>query len=192
MTRPRGRPPQPRAMSSAKEPVGMTFTSGAGWSSPRRMIEPLPNCFSIVLTASSIAFSRLLLSAIGVLAVFVGFYLPGLTFRSGKSHPELGHVLGTRGLCETFVEDHLADPRASEVGLLPRREHLVGAPPLLHAPDRDVRLERSRLARVAELGHLAVDAVGERREDAGQIGEPDPQDARAPVAGKAARAARLE
>src|SRR5215468_5408643 len=113
-------------MSSARDPVGMTFTSGAGWSSPRRMIEPLPNCFSIVLTASSIAFSRLL-SAIGVLAVFVGFYLPGLTFRSPKCHPKLSHVLGTSRFCETFIQHDLADPRGAEVGLLEGPEDLLGS-----------------------------------------------------------------
>src|SRR5688572_13601557 len=56
--RPRGRPPQPSATSSPMEPVGMTLISGGASSAPSRMIDPLPNCFSIVLTASSIALSR--------------------------------------------------------------------------------------------------------------------------------------
>ena len=45
-TRPRGRPPMPRARSSASAPVGMASMSMWRFS-PIRMIEPLPNCFSI-------------------------------------------------------------------------------------------------------------------------------------------------
>src|SRR5688572_28875564 len=56
--RPRGSPPTPRAMSSPSEPVGTTFTSGGAISSPRRMMLPFPNCFSMVETASSMALSR--------------------------------------------------------------------------------------------------------------------------------------
>src|SRR5688500_4535860 len=57
MTRPRGRPPTPSAMSSAMEPVGMTaiWTTGR---SPRRITEPLPNCLSICARARSSALSR--------------------------------------------------------------------------------------------------------------------------------------
>src|SRR6187200_1468170 len=58
MIRPRGRPPTPSAMSSPSEPVGTTRTSGGASPSPRRMMLPLPNCFSIVETASSMALSR--------------------------------------------------------------------------------------------------------------------------------------
>src|SRR5438128_1959149 len=56
--RPRGTPPTPSARSSETEPVemaGMSCTSGS--STPSRMTEPLPNCFSMAETASSIAFS---------------------------------------------------------------------------------------------------------------------------------------
>src|SRR6185295_1248111 len=45
-------------MSRPSAPVGTTFTSGGALSSPRRMMLPLPNCFSIVDTARSIALSR--------------------------------------------------------------------------------------------------------------------------------------
>src|SRR4051794_17491104 len=57
MTRPRGRPPTPSAMSSAMDPVGMTaiWTTGR---SPRRITEPLPNCLSICARARSSALSR--------------------------------------------------------------------------------------------------------------------------------------
>src|SRR5919106_2695969 len=44
--RPRGTPPTPRARSSATEPVETAGTFCAS-RSPRRMIEPRPNCFSI-------------------------------------------------------------------------------------------------------------------------------------------------
>ena len=47
----------PSATSSAIEPVGIT-SIGARASSPRRMTEPLPNCFSIWASATSSAFSR--------------------------------------------------------------------------------------------------------------------------------------
>src|SRR3984893_2356191 len=58
MTRPRGMPPTPSAMSSPKEPVGMESTSYVAPASPRRMTEPLPNCFSIWLNAAARAFLR--------------------------------------------------------------------------------------------------------------------------------------
>src|SRR5713226_2904788 len=58
MTRPRGMPPTPSARSRETEPVemaAMSWTSGS--STPSRITEPLPNCFSMAETASSIAFS---------------------------------------------------------------------------------------------------------------------------------------
>jgi hypothetical protein len=39
-------------MSKPREPVGTTRTSGAGISSPSRMMLPLPNCFSMVDTVT--------------------------------------------------------------------------------------------------------------------------------------------
>ena len=50
----------PSAMSSGSAPVGITLMSPVD-SLPsllRRMMEPLPNCFSIVARARSIAASR--------------------------------------------------------------------------------------------------------------------------------------
>ena len=56
--RPRGKPPTPSAMSREMAPVETAATSFTIASSlPRRMIEPLPNAFSMDETASSIAFS---------------------------------------------------------------------------------------------------------------------------------------
>ena len=48
----------PSAMSKPKEPVEMTAMSLIKPPSPSFMIDPLPNCFSIWLTARSIAFCR--------------------------------------------------------------------------------------------------------------------------------------
>src|SRR5580704_11435263 len=53
ITRPRGKPPTPRAASIEMEPVGITFTGTSTSRFPRRMIEPLPYCFSICAIARS-------------------------------------------------------------------------------------------------------------------------------------------
>ena len=57
-TRPRGKPPTPRAASNEIDPVGITAIGTIASFDPNRMIEPLPNCFSICETASSIALPR--------------------------------------------------------------------------------------------------------------------------------------
>ena len=57
MIRPRGKPPIPKATSSAMDPVGIT-SIGARPSSPSRMTDPLPNCRSICDRAVSRARSR--------------------------------------------------------------------------------------------------------------------------------------
>ena len=62
MTRPRGRPPTPRAMSRGSAPVGMAAIFIDSFS-PMRIIEPLPNCLSIWPRAMSRAFRRSLLVA---------------------------------------------------------------------------------------------------------------------------------
>jgi hypothetical protein len=55
--RPRGMPPTPIAASRLIAPVGIdsTFTF---WSAPMRMIDPLPQFFSICAMASPSAFFR--------------------------------------------------------------------------------------------------------------------------------------
>src|SRR3984885_15587418 len=58
ITRPRGMPPTPSAMSRPNEPVGIESTSYVAPASPKRMTEPLPNCFSIWLNAAARAFLR--------------------------------------------------------------------------------------------------------------------------------------
>src|SRR6185312_2616101 len=49
----------PSAMSSVREPVDTTSTSRVAAWSPRRITEPLPNCFSIWPSAAARAFLRL-------------------------------------------------------------------------------------------------------------------------------------
>src|SRR6185369_14037281 len=58
MTRPRGNPPMPSAMSRPSEPVEIASTSYDAAASPKRMTEPLPNCFSICPSAALNAFLR--------------------------------------------------------------------------------------------------------------------------------------
>jgi len=48
----------PSAMSSPSEPVDTTSMSSATSPSASRMIEPLPNCFSICASAAARAFCR--------------------------------------------------------------------------------------------------------------------------------------
>jgi hypothetical protein len=60
-----GRPPTPRAMSSPSEPVETVWMSLSTSPSPRRMIEPLPNCFSIWESAAARALA--LLSSMGLI-----------------------------------------------------------------------------------------------------------------------------
>ena len=57
-TRPRGNPPTPNAASNEMHPVGITEMGTIASFDPSRMIEPLPNCFSICDNASSIALPR--------------------------------------------------------------------------------------------------------------------------------------
>src|SRR5581483_9736248 len=57
-TLPRGKPPTPRAASNEIAPVEMTEMGTMASLDPKRMIEPLPNCFSICEKARSIAFVR--------------------------------------------------------------------------------------------------------------------------------------
>src|SRR2546426_12130004 len=66
MTRPRGYPPTPRAASSESEPDEIASRAAVLSMPPRRMMEPLPNCFSICDTARSRALLfSVLSSAIG-------------------------------------------------------------------------------------------------------------------------------
>src|SRR5882724_8121652 len=57
-TRPRGKPPTPSAASNEIAPVGITEIGTMASFDPSRMMEPLPNCFSICANARSIALVR--------------------------------------------------------------------------------------------------------------------------------------
>src|SRR5215469_5371754 len=65
-TRPRGKPPTPRAASKEMEPVEITAMGTMASLLPSRIIEPLPNCFSIWASARSIAFAFSNLSSANV------------------------------------------------------------------------------------------------------------------------------
>src|SRR5580692_10733106 len=58
MTRPRGKPPTPRAASKEMEPVEMTEMGPMASLAPSRMTEPFPNCFSSCESAVSMALLR--------------------------------------------------------------------------------------------------------------------------------------
>src|ERR1043165_9651517 len=80
--RPRGSPPTPSATSRASAPVGTT--SICMWAfSPSRMIEPLPNCFSIWPSAISRALSRSTGTPPGLCVSFVWGKSPGAAYLRG-------------------------------------------------------------------------------------------------------------
>ena len=58
MMRPRGRPPTPSARSRPREPVDTVSMSSTSAPSAMRMMAPLPNCFSILASATLSAFLR--------------------------------------------------------------------------------------------------------------------------------------
>ena len=64
MTRPRGKPPTPRAASKEMAPVEITDMGTMASFEPSRMMEPLPNCFSICENARSTALFRSSVAAI--------------------------------------------------------------------------------------------------------------------------------
>ena len=65
ITRPRGTPPTPSAASNEMEPVEITAMGTTASLLPSRMMEPLPNCFSMPDIARSMArFFSVLSSAI--------------------------------------------------------------------------------------------------------------------------------
>ena len=70
VTRPRGIPPMPNAMSRAREPVGMHSVARESYISPRRITAPFPWSFSICPSAVSRA-SCLILFVLSVLSVLV-------------------------------------------------------------------------------------------------------------------------
>src|SRR6202040_305488 len=82
-TRPRGKPPTPRAASNEIAPVEITAMGTIASFDPNRMIDPLPNCFSICDTANSIALPRS--SAMGVWLLVVAVSASGRIIHMERS-----------------------------------------------------------------------------------------------------------
>src|SRR5712675_1428799 len=68
MMRPRGTPPTPTAASNDKEVVEMAGISEIS-RSPKRMIDPLPNLFSILSSAASMARLRSAIRSSGITGI---------------------------------------------------------------------------------------------------------------------------
>src|SRR6266849_7777427 len=198
-------PPMPRAMSRPSEPVGRQATSCDSASSPSFMMAPLPNCFSIWLTARSIARSRftsMLMShlpphdapAPGPSFPETDLLYPGARqvssrtayIFSGTGAPQgvPGHrrVHGPRRLEPALVEDDLrgrpgAERRGAR-GLDRRGERAPGAW-RAHAADGQVTPEGAPLGREAEGRQRPVDGRREPRELGDARRDAGPQDARA-------------
>src|SRR5439155_12528373 len=66
--RPRGTPPMPTAESSDKEVVDIAGISETA-RSPRRMIDPLPNLFSMLSSAASMARLRSAIRSSGITGI---------------------------------------------------------------------------------------------------------------------------
>src|SRR3954453_2541036 len=177
MTRPRGRPPMPRAMSRAIEPVGMTFMATSGLS-PRRMTEPLPNCLSIWARAMSRALSR---SSVAMMATFeVLGKLSGSTLGRGSDNSGAPADLWRTGLAvdATVGRTRVRSPgrHAARPGSPARTTHrgasaLLGGHLVLladgqpHLADRQSGVDRLRRVAAAERSEdvVARDAVGAHR-----------------------------
>src|SRR6185437_1476019 len=71
--RPRGTPPMPTAASRLKDVVEIAGTSETS-RSPRRMIDPLPNLFSMPDRAASIALPRSTLIRSSVAITYIAFF----------------------------------------------------------------------------------------------------------------------
>src|SRR5213078_4044159 len=191
--------------------------SCASASSPSFMMAPLPNCFSIWLTARSIARSRFTSMLMSHPPPHEAPGPPGPNFpetdplypgarqvssRAGyifsttdapQGVPGHRRVQGPRGLETALVENDLGGRPGAERrgarGLDRRGERAPGAW-RAHAGDGQVPLEGAPLGREAEGRQRAVDGrreLGERG-DAGR--DAGPQDARAPEAREAAEAGR--
>src|SRR5579884_334755 len=133
--RPRGNPPTPSAMSRPSDPVGMTLISGAACSVPRRMMEPLPYCFSIVPIASSMALSRLGSRCISFAILRL---LEGNSGAREVLRPLRAHL--------ALVHDHLADARRPAVLVTHLCEHVVQMRlAFFHPSDGHVRAKRTLL-----------------------------------------------
>src|SRR3989337_3613116 len=103
--RPRGMPPTPRAISRAREPVGIVSTAALAAAAPRRMMEPRPNCFSIWPMASSRACWRSCLPSPRSVTI--------APVCLGRRHNSTGGRC-QQGLCDTSVR--LGEESGDEIG----------------------------------------------------------------------------
>src|SRR2546422_2163039 len=157
----------PSARSSPSDPVGSAGMSWESAASPSFMMAPLPNCFSIWLTARSIARSRFTSMAMTrppPNTRWQPLYLARLPVSSGRHgyfqgstaaerEPLEGFVHSARGAKVAPVEDDLAAHPAAELEPLGRLEPSGEALQALrrtHPPERDVGGEGARLRRKAE------------------------------------------
>src|SRR3954462_3828236 len=92
-TRPRGKPPIPRAASKEIAPVEMTDIGTMASFEPSRMIEPLPNCFSICANARSTALFR---SSVAAITAPREFSNADYTLKSSKIANKKRSTSGTR------------------------------------------------------------------------------------------------
>src|SRR5262245_33505269 len=164
-------------MSSPMDPVGTVLMSATGCCLSSRMIEPLPNCFSIAPTARSMALSRsaaLVLSAelpgsfvvvfaIARLLVVRVFYRCGMTARGsriGFKRPGSDlRGLGTFLFHLTFEQHHPVDPRISVRLFRHGSEKPADVSRRLEPGQRHMAVPRSLLALEAEHAGRALDLL---------------------------------
>src|SRR5262245_52095086 len=212
-------PPTPSAKSRPSEPVGSAWMSWwASASSPSFMIAPLPNCFSIWLTARSIARSRF--TSIPMSRppphpgpVLDGRYryctllsgaspaarLPFFGARSGHAaaepHPFERLVDGSGPPEMTAIENDLGGRPGAEgrvAGRLDGAHDRPETPRRAHAAERHVAAERPFLGREAERLQAALAGGGELANLGHTAPQPGPQDAGTREAGERPQAPARE
>src|SRR3954463_598159 len=92
-TRPGGKPPIPSAASNEIAPVEITDMGTMASFEPSRMIDPLPNCFSICAKARSTALFR---SSVAAIAAPREFSNADYTLKSSKIANKKRSCSGTR------------------------------------------------------------------------------------------------
>jgi hypothetical protein len=90
--RPRGTPPTPSAASTPIDPVEIELMAANSFA-PRRMIEPLPNCRSICVSALSAAFSL----SVGMAMNLAPLVLKTGVLRGRRRHTAARSKVGSKG-----------------------------------------------------------------------------------------------
>src|SRR3569623_1408011 len=147
-SRPRGRPPMPRAMSSDNEPVEIAATSLTAPASPMRITEPLPNWRAIWLSAALNAFVLFVSIASFPLNCVIGWHR-----RTAATSRQLFHRLLSR--CTVHAGQNPAPAR-----------HITYAPRARHRLDHRKRRRRpyQRRERRPGMRRAADPAVQSRME----------------------------